>query len=153
MRSLVALNLNNYRVGGERSGALTIAVLETWFEAMTRTNQAWMLANKDAPLLYNSGVRYAMDPERSKLGIGELWLDAPSVLSRGQDDCEGLSSFLAAEMRTRDTHSEGRGRRPAATVKLKTTRIPGLLHAIVIDLATGERFDPSRRLGMGKKHV
>lgn len=152
MKCLVNISLDDYRVGNsvEARGRLIQSLLETWFEAMTLTNCAWMLATPKSPLLYHSGVRYQRDPDRSPGGLTELWLDAPSILDRGADDCEGLSSFLAAELRTRSPNSVGRQKRPAAAVRLKTTRTPGLLHAIVIDLQTGEIFDPSKMLGMGR---
>lgn len=151
MKALLSIALQGYRIGNTaQNGALTKSLLEGWFEAMTRTNVVWMRANPRAPLLYRSGVRYRRDPERMALGISELWLDAPSILSRGYDDCEGLASFLAAELRTRSPNSVGQQIRPAAYVRLKTTRTPGLLHAQVYDPETNSFFDPSRALGMGK---
>lgn len=152
MRALLSIKIGSYRIGDDpaRNGEITKILLEGWFEAMTRTNQIWMRANPRSPLLYASGVRYKRDPERGPIGITELWLDAPSILGRGFDDCEGLAAFLAAELRTRSPNSEGRQKRPLAYVKLKTTRTPGLLHARVYDPETNEYFDPSRALGMGK---
>lgn len=150
MRALVNLDLPNYKIAGsdKKSAVFRIRTLETIFSAFTAINVAWLLSNK-APLLYASGVRYRRDPERGD--IGEVWSDAPSILQCKFDDCEGLASFLAAEMRIKGPNSETRERVPAACVRLKTTSWPGMLHAIVFDPITGRTFDPSRALGMGKK--
>lgn len=148
MKALTVLDLPNYRIGAneKKSGLFRIRALETMFEAITTINMAWMLAHKP-PKLYASGVRYRKDPTRGD--IGEIWCDAPTILKQGFDDCEGLASFLAAEMRL-GPNSETSEAVPAACVRLKTTRYPGLLHAVVFDPQTNRIFDPSRRLGMGK---
>lgn len=149
MKALVQLDLPNYQIAADEkaSALLRIASLETMFEALTRINQAWM-ATHPCPLLYKSGVRYRRDPARGD--IGEVWLDAPTILDAGFDDCEGLSSFLAAEMRTKGPNSVTRQRVPQAVVRLKTTRLPGMLHAVVYDPVSRRIFDPSRALGMNK---
>lgn len=157
MIGIFQLDLDDYRVGGNEKASkmLPIRVLETFFEAFVRVNVAWMIANKDAPLLYSSGVRYARDPETFVDGkkIEELWLDAPSILKRGSDDCEGLACFLAAELRVRAPNSVRPHRMPAACVRLKRTRHAGLLHALVWDPLSRTVFDPSKKLGMGKHEV
>lgn len=112
-------------------------VLETFFEAQTRVNIAYLLAFPDTPRLLESGVRYQREHRP------EQWRDIPSILTLGHDDCEGLSCWRAAELRIRD------GVR-GAVVKLKRVR-PGLLHAQVVDLDSGRIWDPSRALGMGSK--
>lgn len=116
-------------------------VLETLFEAFTRINAAWLHSRKGVPLLYRSGIYYKREfsPEQ--------WLDIPSIIAQGYDDCEGLACWLAAECRVRAPNSVGPHRRPHACVVLKQTK-PWLWHAIVEDKDTGERFDPSKRLGM-----
>lgn len=153
MNTLLSIDIGSYRVGRDiaKSGKVTRSILETWFEAMTRTNVAYLLTHSKTPLLYHSGVEYERDPERGPLGITEVWLDIPNILKQGHDDCEGLSSFLAAELRCRAPNSVGPRRRRFACVKLKVTRTPGLLHARVYDPETREYFDPSRALGMGRK--
>lgn len=150
MKALVCLDLPDYRIGNDEvaSGRLRIATLETMFEAMTRVNVAWMLAHK-CPLLYRSGVRYRREDERGD--VGEIWKDASTILKDGFDDCEGLASFLAAELRVKAPNSVGPMRYANAYVKLKTTSMPGMLHAIVFDPVTGKVFDPSRKLGMNAK--
>lgn len=148
MKALCVLDLPNYRIGAneKKSGLFRIKALETMFEAITAINMAWMLANKP-PKLYESGVRYRRDPQRGD--IGEVWCDASTILTQRWDDCEGLSSFLAAEMRL-GPNSELPYAVPSACVRLKTTRWPGMLHAIVFDPVSRRTWDPSRRLGMGK---
>ncbi len=155
MNILLKIDLASYARPGDprRSRLFKKLVLETHFEAMTRANVVWLKAHSRAPLLYRSGVRYERDPRKCDAAgrcITETWLDYPSLLRRGAEDCESLSAALAAELRVRVHNSVGVKRRPAATVVLKTTRKPGLWHAVVKDLATGEIFDPSRKLGMGK---
>jgi hypothetical protein len=149
MKALCILDLPNYRIGSneKKSGLFRIRALETMFEAVTAINMAWMLANRPAKL-YEAGVRYKRDPQRGD--IGEVWCDAPTILQQGFDDCEGLSSFLAAEMRL-GPNSETSQAVPGACVRLKTTRWPGMLHAIVFDPVSRRTWDPSRRLGMGQK--
>ena len=153
MNALLCIELGSYRIGSGRLAKrdATIAILEGWFEAMTRTNSIWLLSNPDAPLLYESGVRYRRDPDRAPLDITEIWMDIPNILKTGHDDCEGLSSFLAAECRVRAPNSLGPRKRKLAGVRLKITKTPGLLHAQVYDPETNEIFDPSRKLGMGRK--
>lgn len=125
-------------------------VLETHFAAMTMSNVAYLISRfgKRSPLLYASGVVYERDPERTE--VSENWWDIPTILETGSDDCEGLSCFLAAEMRSRAPNSVSPKRHPAATVVLKQTKKRKMWHAIVVDKATGEKWDPSRHLGMGR---
>jgi len=150
MKAICILDLPNYRISSNEkaNGLMRIKALETMFEAITRVNVAWLMTHA-VPLLYRSGVRYQRDPERAD--IGEIWCDAPTILKAGHDDCEGLASFLAAEMRVKGPNSEVRERVPLACVRLKTTSLPGMLHAIVYDPASKRIWDPSRRLGMNKK--
>jgi len=154
MNILMQVDLGRYRRGdARRSKALQKLVLETYFEAMTRVNAVFHKANPSVPLLYQSGVVYKNDPKRcNRRGqcVSELWLDYPSMLRHGSEDCDGLSAALAGELRSRAPNSVGPNVRPAASVRLKQTRKPGLWHAVVVDLATGEVFDPSKKLGMGR---
>jgi hypothetical protein len=118
-------------------------LLQLYFEAQVRANMVYLALTPKTPLLYSSGVTYERE------GAPELWLDIPAIRRQGYDDCEGLSCWLAAEMRTRSPNSVGDKIRPAAMAVLKKTKRNGLWHALVIDKETGERFDPSRKLGMG----
>lgn len=123
--------------------AIHKGLLELYFEAQVRANMMWLSLNPDTPLLYKSGVEYATE------GTPELWLDIPAIMRQGFDDCEGLSCWLAAELRMRDVNSVGDKRRTAAVVVLKQTKRRGLWHAVVDDKEDLQRFDPSRQLGMG----
>lgn len=110
-------------------------ILETFFEAQTRANMVYLLAHPDTPDLYASGVVYRRE------GTPEVWKDIPTALKDGWDDCEGLASWLAAQMRVR------KGKR-GATVKLIRQGKRRYWHAIVEDVLTGKRYDPSKKLGM-----
>ena len=111
------------------------AVLETFFEEQTRANMVYLLAHPNTPRLYNSGVKYQRE------GTPEIWKDIPTALRDGWDDCEGLAAWLAAEMRVLDG-------RKGATVKLIRQGKRRYWHAIVEDVLSGEKFDPSKKLGM-----
>ncbi len=138
------ISLRQYRAPTPRETfAIRKGLLELYFEAQVRANMVWLGLNPKAPLLYKSGVRYARE------GTPEVWLDIPAIMFQGFDDCEGLACWLAAELRMRAPNSVGDNRRPAAVVVLKRTKRQQLWHAYVIDKETGERFDPSRKLGMG----
>jgi hypothetical protein len=147
MNILMQIDLKSY---GSRKAIK--AVLETQFEAMTRLNMAWLKLHPGAPLLYKSGVRYKNDPYKPKNSriTTENWSDIPSIIRKGADDCESLSSWLAAEMRVRKIHSVGVGKRPGAVVALRHTKAKNLWHAIVYDRVTGRIWDPSRALGMSR---
>lgn len=132
------------------------AVLETLFEAWTRINAIYLKIHPEAPNLYQSGVKYRRDPERRRIvdsligaseNEAELWLDIPSILDRGYDDCEGLACYLAAELRVRSKNSLGVGRRAIASCVLKPVGV-GKWHAVTCDPATGQCWDPSAKLGM-----
>ena len=145
------LDLRDYQAGTPaKTKTLHKLVLETHFAAMTTTNVVYLMSKlgRRAPLLYASGVAYERDPERREWS--EKWLDIPSILKSGFDDCEGLSAFLAAEMRVRAPNSVSPKKHPTAAVMLKRTGRRGMWHAIVVDKTTGERWDPSRQLGMNR---
>lgn len=118
---------------------------------MTMTNVVYLMSKlgRTAPLLYASGVVYERDPEQEE--FSERWSDIPTILKDGFDDCEGLSAFLAAEMRVRAPNSVSPHKHPTAAVVLKRTRRRGMWHAVVEDKTTGERWDPSRQLGMNRR--
>lgn len=152
MKIIQILDLKRYVAKTDRGTSLLHKlVLETHFAAMTLTNVAFLLSihGRRAPLLYASGVVYHRDPEREE--FSENWFDMPTILRVGQDDCEGLSAFLAAEMRVRAPNSVSSKRHPTAAVVLKRTKRRNMWHAVVEDQVTGERWDPSRHLGMGRR--
>ncbi len=72
------------------AGVITHLVL-----AMVDNNVGY-LARHQAPLLYQSGVRYRPDNR----GSTEMqWWDIPAILSHGFADCKGLASWRVAELR------------------------------------------------------
>ncbi len=111
------------------------AILETFFEAQVRCNMVYLLAHPTTPRLYKSGVIYQRE------GSPENWKDIPTAIEDGWDDCEGLSAWLASELRVY-------GNMPAATVKLIRQGKRRYWHAIVKDLLTNKQYDPSKVLGM-----
>jgi hypothetical protein len=140
--AVVSLRLADYRLPSESATlALHTAILESWFTACVTANRAFLRTAPSTPLLYRSGVRYHRE------GV-ECWRDIPSILRAGQDDCEGLACWLAAEMCERAPHSEGPTRAATARVVLRPSsrHTHGLWHAVV--RADGREYDPSRRLGM-----
>lgn len=150
MNISMVIDLSSYRMKTDKATRKLIKMLlETHFEAMTLSNMAWLMVNKQAPNLYDAGVLYRRDPERTR--SAELWLDLPTIYRRGYDDCEGLSAWLAAEMRVRVKNSACDQRVQGAAVFLKATKIPGSWHAVVKDKVSGEVWDPSRVLGMGRR--
>lgn len=64
------------------------------YEAMVRGNQEYLEAHPSTPLLYESGVRYQVEPPGH-----EDWADIPNVIRQGWGDCEDLGGWLTAELR------------------------------------------------------
>ena|GEM_PF-1606828 len=70
--------------------------LNVLVRALTALNVLWLREHPRAPLLKRSGVRYNTQP------IGcERFLTIPSILQRGNGDCDQLASWRAAELRER----------------------------------------------------
>ncbi len=65
-------------------------------EALTQLSEDYLRTEPSVPLLYESGVRYHVEPH----GLEE-WQDIPTTLCRGWGDCEDLATFAAAERRVR----------------------------------------------------
>ena len=107
-------------------------------EALTRINVDWFREHPDAPWLYESGVRYAMEPT----GF-ELWDPYALLLARGAGDCDDLATTRAAELRVREGDTRARADcYPSAIRNGRRT-----WHAIVVR-GDGTVEDPSARLGM-----
>lgn len=84
--------------------------------------------------LRSGRLRYERrDEDEHWKNIREIWAD-------GFGDCEDLASAIAAEL------IFFRGHR--AELRLFRVR-PGLVHAVAVDLTTGDVYDPSRTGGMG----
>lgn len=129
-------------------------------EAITQRNEHAMRQDT-FPKLYSSGVVYATDPP----GVVSL-ADAPTVLERGWGHCGHLSAYLCAELRL-----QGLG----ATIRLRwplLRRHGKRLFHVQVRLAPehgvgprglgqipdpsnsqGQILDPSRVLGMGRRHL
>jgi len=105
-------------------------------EKLVRRNTALISAG-GIPRLMRSGVRYQREPKGR-----EEWLDCTEVLRARVGDCEDLACWLAGELRANGDHR--------ARAVLKLVR-PGLKHCLVMD-GRGNLRDPSRALGMGKRH-
>ena len=90
-----------------------------------------LLATRNLPPLYRSGVRY-----RREAGT-EDWSTAPVVLKRGFGDCEDLAAWRAAELRKLGI--------PANAIVKRTG--PRMFHAVV-QWPDGRIEDPSKVLGM-----
>lgn len=63
--------------------------------ALCAVDQAY-LRDCDAPLLYESGVKYRLEP---------LWLDIPNTLAIGEADCKSLAGWRVAELRAAGVHA------------------------------------------------
>lgn len=107
-------------------------------EALVRINADWLRENPGAPPLYESGVRYAVEPTGY-----ELWDPYALLLARGAGDCDDLACARAAELRER--HGEWNARADCYPSSIKNGR--RTWHAIVVR-ADGTVEDPSARLGM-----
>lgn len=106
----------------------------------TRTNVVYLRNHPWTPRLIDSGVRYQQERK-------ETWYDIPGILARGQDDCEGLASWLAAELQVLGGFD--------AWPRIVQTG-PDLYHAVTRVRRPGRPnlyIDPSRILGMGKDRI
>lgn len=130
MRGAFEMHLRSYPARARKQ------VLETMFEAFTRVNQLYLRTHPNTPDLMDAGVCYVSE------GHPEIWRDIPSIIHAGHDDCEGLASWMAAELRERRN-------RLRARVVLEPQRRRGMWHAIVRDKDDPSmRWDPSKALGM-----
>ena len=117
---------------------LSRAAMNHGLEALTRINADWLRENPGAPPLYQSGVRYAVEPTGY-----ELWDPYALLLARGAGDCDDLATARAAELRERE--GEWTARADCYPSSIKNGR--RTWHAIVVR-ANGTVEDPSARLGM-----
>lgn len=125
---------------------------------LAHENAILLKERPELPLLYDSRVRYAREDD-------ETWCDYINMLTRGQEDCDGLAAARAGELLARGYHalSPGDGGYELAT-RLKLKTIPalvylrtrsregetGLYHCLVRYTVAGQVYedDPSARLGM-----
>jgi len=67
--------------------------VEHFVSALAEVNRGY-LDTHQAPLLYQSGVRY----ERDRTDTEMQWWDIPAILSVGYADCKGLAAWRIAEL-------------------------------------------------------
>jgi hypothetical protein len=114
-----------------------VTALSALLEGLTALDYMILTAMRRPPKLYSSGVVYrAEQPGR------ERWLRVDEVLKLGKGDCEDLAAWRAAELRLffgvparAGVYRSGKKR----------------FHAVVF-YPDGTIEDPSRRLGMRRKH-
>jgi hypothetical protein len=130
-----------------RIGRLTVgeaqAFLQGGLVGLNRYQLRVMGVQPVSRALHEGRVVYdRRDPTEHWRSIREIWeagdgISGPAGVGRG--DCEDLAAALAAELTEAGYPAE---------VVIAPVR-PGLSHAIVKVIATGELFDPSRTGGMG----
>ena len=111
--------------------------LSPMLRALTDIDASYLLATPSAPLLYDSGVVYRMDPTGR-----ELWWDIPRVLRERAGDCKKLACWRAAELRIRY------GVEAHALPVMQSLSGDVLVVHVVVQYPDGMTEDPSRRLGM-----
>jgi hypothetical protein len=145
--------------------------------ALVFSNEAFLLTRPAFPVLYSSGVRYAVEQPRPGAtgcagGNGqERFFGAAQVLAEGEADCEDLASWRVAEVRLgRGADRRGPPARAGHPPVIVCTEpyplraigpavVPGffwrqpspntIVYHIVVVWPDGYIEDPSRALGMG----
>lgn len=112
--------------------------LDELLALLTRKNVAYLRSHPNTPRLYQSGVRYQVEPSGK-----EDWLTIPEVLARRVADCEDLACYRAAELIVRDGETKAR----AFWTKMRADS-NGTLYHIRVRRANGTIEDPSYILGM-----
>lgn len=113
-------------------------------EALIVANRYYLHTHPSTPLLYESDVRYAREPNAFRY---EEFADIPTVLGRGWGDCDDLVAWRCAEIAQRE-------KRPAAPLiywrqhDSDSGKKVTVWHVQVRRLDTKEVEDPSRLLGM-----
>ena len=119
------------------AGPLGLAVA---LEALVSMNRVYLRTHRDAPALYQAGVRYLRDADNGdqQLPDAELWLTIPDCLASGGADCKVLSAYRVAELREQ-------GELGARCSVIRTG--PQSWHVAVVR-EDGRNEDPSAILGM-----
>lgn len=100
----------------------------------------WTLRSIRLPALYESGVRYEVDPPGR-----ELWFDAYVTWKRGKGDCKKLACWRCAELQLQGIN--------AKPYLLWQTKPNGQrTWHVVVEWPDGQLEDPSRKLGMKGSH-
>ena len=141
-------------------------------ESLTRWNQLYLKDNPGTPLLYQSGIRYAV-PEQfqkaknSPLRVisealkntrdrkvlealdeinamcgGEHFRDIPALIENREGDCDNVACYRVAELRHR-----GIAAQPYITWRRRPTG--GMTYHALVRWPDGSSEDPSLLLGMG----
>ena len=120
---------------------------------LARENAILLRAQPELPLLYDAGVTYRRETD-------ETWCDFVNLLAQGHEDCDGLASARAGELRARGWRALRKGdegfelarrHKPASIPAevLLTTRTapgqPGLYHCIPDMLAQPPQADRQAR--------
>lgn len=105
--------------------------------ALVAANEEYLRIHPEAPMLYESGVRYMEEPPGQ-----EDWQDIPTCLKMRAGDCEDLACWRVAELRVR----HGVMAKPVFSCKERPNG--GMLYHIQVQLPDGRKEDPSRVLGM-----
>jgi hypothetical protein len=113
-----------------------VDVLDALLEGWVRANEL-LIPLFHLPPLYESGVVYRREPRGQ-----ERWKLAPQIYMDGYDDCEGLATVRAAELRLDGYDAAARVYHPNPN--------RGQLHTVVV-FPDGRIEDPSRILGMGRQ--
>lgn len=141
-------------------------------EALTQRNQSYLRDHPETPLLYASGVRYALPKQfggdceevqvlRRALGGkakdsavadvleliqsvfgGERFCDVRRIIEKGEIDCDGLACWRAAELRNR-------GIRATPYITWRERPGGGTTYHAIARWPDGTSEDPSLLLGMG----
>ena len=134
------ITLESAAFNGPEDEQESLEYLAAALDMLIAWDTIYLLRHPNAPLLYESGVRYEEEP----LGA-EFWRDIPTVLKYGTGDCEDVSAWLIAEKRVRF----GIPARPFIIPQLRKNG-KYLYHiAVATPDAPGGVEDPSRKLGMG----
>jgi hypothetical protein len=115
----------------------SLAGVRTALAAATVANvelmKEWKKQGRKVPRLYQAGVKWKRQPpERFSL--------FPTVLARGNGDCDQLAAWRAAELQLKGIKAKA----------IPRWVRPKLMH-VVVQLPSGRLEDPSRLLGMGKR--
>ena len=118
-----------------RSRQFAETIIVPILEALITIDRDW-LARNPRFRLYRSGIRYEMEPP----GI-ESFDDIPTMLRRGNGDCDDLCGARIAELRQRGENAQ---------IRIKWRRLPTgqKLYHVQVRRADGTIEDPSRILGM-----
>lgn len=140
---LVVTYLDNQALKDPKVGAILARRL---VQAVIASNVYFLHTHPHTPLLYESGVRYAREPNAGKF---EEFADIRRVLKRKWGDCDDLVAWRCAEIQYR----EKRPAQPLIYWREHDRSAEGkpplvIWHVQVRRTDTGEVEDPSRLLGM-----